>query len=401
MKREVHTVTLLSPLALLYFLCFLLASLSTGFSLSVSLKATGWLYFPALMLAYFLLITVVMLYRPLLLDLTASLQYRERFGIFLVHLAFFSFAMSVFKESNFILGLAFLNLPLIIFLLRPHNFCHFYLNNLIIFLLGLFYVSRVPIILIFLFDYIVLLTFILDYFAFRIEKYRGIIKEFDLRTLVKPLLVTLLLVIIVCSFLFLLTPRIPPRQMKFVEFISSEEHRYPQPKPIDESKIAELAINVLILIIITFLFLALLNWLNKKLRRYGQQKPVLKTPATISHFKKMIKDAFSKAYHIRLDNPRSAVIYYYNLFCEELGRLGLGRAKYVTPKEYETQLRQKSKRVDNEGLCYLTETFEIAKYSPANVSDKMAQRFQKLVFSVLNVIKREIEEKEEAKNEER
>ncbi|MCD6385566.1 DUF4129 domain-containing protein [Candidatus Sumerlaeota bacterium] len=394
MKRHLHTGMFLSPLVLLYFSCFVLASVSTGFSLSASLQAKGWLYFPALMLAYFFLATVVLLYRPLLLDLTTALQYRERFGIFLIHLVFVMFPSAVFRHSNFILGLAFLNIPLFIFLLRPHNFCNFYLNNLMIFLIGLFYVSRPPVLILFLFSGVLLSTFILDYFAFRIEKYRNIIGKFDLRTLTTPLLGGILLVTIGYTLLLLLTPRMTPQQLKFIELTPAGELRYSAPKPLDESEIVELAINVLILIIITFLLLAILNWLNKKLRRYRQQKPVLKTSATFAHFKKMIKEAFSKAYHIRLDNPRSAVIYYYNLFCEEMERVGLGRARYVTPKEYEDLLRQKV-QTHGEALHSLRQEFELAKYSPADITDKVAQNYQRQVFSILDVIKQRLEEKRE------
>ncbi|MCX7766303.1 MAG: DUF4129 domain-containing protein [Candidatus Sumerlaeia bacterium] len=360
---------------ILYILCFLLGNFSIGFALHYSLPQIGPVYFYILTPIYLFLFILVIIYRPLLLDLTASLQYRERLGIFFIHLAFFALPQTYLRQSNVIVGLSVLNLPLIFFLLRPHNFCLFYLNNILIFLLGLFYSSRLPILAFWLFNNILLITFIIDNIAFKLEKYVTSLEKIDWTVFSKPALWGMLFVSISTFLLNLFTPELVPRQLYILKSSAISTHSAPPLKPLDEKTILELAFSLFLLIISVFVLLAMLNWINKKLRRRPKHSALLKPSSTIAHFKKILRDTFARSFRISLADPRSAIIYYYNALCEEMAHLDLKREPYTTPKDYEAILRKQFYPLA-EVLGYLRRTFELAKYSTATLTEKDAQSYQ-------------------------
>lgn len=375
MRAEIKIGGTFLPVFILYTLSFVLANVSVGFALHFSLPQIGQLYFYILFLFYLLLFLLVTLYRPFLLDLTASLQYRERLGIFFVHLAFFALPQSYLKQSNLIVGLAVLNLPLIFFLLRPHNFCYFYLNNILIFLLGLFYTSRFPILAFWLFSNILLITFIIDNVAFKFDKYATTLDKVNWTVLIKPTLWGVLFVSISTFFLSIFTPELVPRRLYILKSPATSTYSTQPLKPLDETTILELTFSLFLLIVTVFFLLALLNWINKKLRRRrSPDTALLKPSSTIAHFKKILRDTFARSFKISLADPRSAIIYYYNALCEEMAHLDLKREPYITPKDYEVILREKFHTL-NDVLVYLRKTFELAKYSTLTLTENDAQTY--------------------------
>ena len=150
------------PMALLYLVSFFLAFVATNFGLRASLGSNGVVYSTFLTLIYLMVFVIVTTLRPLLLDFTSGLEYRERFGIFVLHLVIFGVAMSLFKRSNIIVGLAFLNIPLMLFLLRPPNFTLFFGNNCLIVIFGLNYSGRANFFTLTIFVMLLLTAFIMD-----------------------------------------------------------------------------------------------------------------------------------------------------------------------------------------------------------------------------------------------
>lgn len=375
MRTEIKIGGTFLPVFILYILCFVLANVSVGFALHNSLPQIGTLYFYILLPLYLFLFLLVTLYRPFLLDLTASLQYRERLGIFFIHLAFFALPQSYLKHSNIIVGLSVLNIPLIFFLLRPHNFCYFYLNNILIFLLGLFYTSSFPIFAFWLFINILLITFIIDNVAFKFEKYATTLEKIDWRVLGKPILWGILFVSISTFSLSIFTPELETRRLYILKSLATTTYSAKPLKPLDETTLLELAFSLFLLIVIVFVLLALLNWINKKLRRRrSPDSALLKPSSTIAHFKKILRDTFARSFRISLADPRSAIIYYYNALCEEMAHLDLKREPYITPKDYEVILREKFHPL-NDVLGYLRKTFELAKYSTVPLTENDAQTY--------------------------
>ena len=387
------------PLLALYICAFLLATYSAGFGLIISLKSVGMYFFSLVSMTYLLVLLIVLLLRPLLLDITAGLQYRERFGIFLLHLLFFGMSMSLFENSNLSVGLSVLNIPLLFFLLRPHNFVILYLNSIMLFLLGLYFTRTTPWFGISLFMIILVVTFIVDYFAFRIERYRDVIASFDASSFLQPIIGAVVFVVVVGTILFVATPRFDSTDISSITLISYDVTEEREIKKVTQNDIVEMVISIFILIMMVFMLLALLNYINKKLRGGKKGLPVTMSPSSVSHFKKVLKEALTRTFHIDLDDPRSAIIYYYNLFCDEMGRLGFQRKPYVTPLDYESYLSGAFTR-DEDAFEYLRQEFERAKYSLEPDSSLNATSYKEQTMECIERTKEHLARYEEDKNKE-
>ncbi len=389
MEQSENLYTDVSPLQVLYGLCFVLEVFCVGFSLPRAFPDGGMLLFYLIASLYLFIHIIQALFRVILVDITERLGYRELFGVFLIHAGFVVFPMMFFETPNLVVGLAFLNIPLIVFLLRPHNFAILYLNNLLIFILGLFFVPNVSFFVFVPFCFLLLITFIVDYFGFRFEKYEKALDTFNFKVLVSPVLATFILVIFVGIILFLITPH-------FRAPVAMPDRGEPQTvtapartiQPVDTATILRLALEIVGLLIMIFVLLALLNWLHKKMRRRRGNSKILKPSGTITHIRKRLKESVSATFRINLDDPRTKVIYHYNLFCDHMKRAGMEREKHVTPKDYETKLSGVFSS-EQERLQYVRKQFESAKYSLEPISRDTAKTYQTEIDAFLTELKNE------------
>ncbi|GAB4315442.1 MAG: hypothetical protein Kow0059_07530 [Candidatus Sumerlaeia bacterium] len=107
---------------------------------------------------------------------------------------------------------------------------------------------------------------------------------------------------------------------------------------------------------------------------------------TLERVKDSVERRVLHPWRANLMNPADQVIFYYNLFCESMGRFNLGRRPAMTPVEYEAFLRERSGdviRERGEDLNFITTVFQRALYAGGEVSSVESRHFHRLTGQII------------------
>lgn len=363
---------------------YILSYLLTIYVMVLALADTGYLGLAPVLAGIFgLCFLIALLFKYPLMDLITSMHYRERMALVFVYAIFFIAPLVLLAKADLAFCLISLALATSVFLQRSSQFLRLYLLNAMIFIvtlaknpeLGWLYVE----------GFILLLMgcFLFDYFYFKAAKYES--SEFVGISDLARLAVRLFFPLLVAGFaLQLITPQLAPHHLNILSTSPSRVEKGTA-APISTSSIISLAYHLIVLIIIILVVLAMLNWLRKKLSK-RRLATTGRAQASFGKLRKFVEEKFVRKWRSHLGDARATIIFYYCLFCQELGRLGYPRPAYQTPQEYNEWLKNQIRPGEQE-LDHIRHSFERARYSSETIARQEAQAFKDLVDRVTNRIK--------------
>lgn len=360
------------------FLAYGWAYTFTVFSAAVGLSATRlwseWLTWPAIVLGFGAMFTLVAGLRPILLDLTSDLGIREKLGVFLLHVLFFAGPKLATSRATLIDCLIALQIPLVALLIRRENFLRLYCVNFLLVALGAFVSWQTAgggfewaiCLVVFL-----SCCFAADHFFLELDRYPDIAA----RPAGRPLLLGIKYAAASLAgggILYAVTPAL------------AVIHRSPAAGPVVQRRggvqtvsldtLIQLVWDSFILMILIVVALAILQWLRKK---YRQSETDLESEMGGGVMRMVRKAVHPRPKPPRMPrgfSPREQVLRGYWAWCDELEQFGLFRAPVATPKEFARTVTRSARAVA-EPAGDLTQLFEWAKYDQRDLTHADAEAF--------------------------
>ena len=364
MTSETRSIShYLSPTMLL---AYLWAYTFTVFSVLVGLQTTriwpSWLTWPAVVFGFGAVFALAIGLRTVLLDLTAGLDLRERFGIFLIQVALFFTPKLTIRNATLIDCLIVLQVSFAALLLRRENFLRLYAANFLLVALSVFVAWQkwgggfewAAGLILFLAG-----CFVADQFFLEIDRYPNIAA----RPVKRPLWLGIQYAVAALaggSLLYLLTPDFPVVEPSAETAPTVVEHPAGV-QTVSFQALTRLIWDTLILMVLVIAALALLQWLKRKYRRKQTDEEATIGGGVMRMVRKIIRLAPKPPQMPRGFSPREQILRGYWAWCDELGRFGLARSAEATPKEFAHLLSRNNPAIGSP-VAALTQLFEWAKY---------------------------------------
>lgn len=363
---------------------YIFSYMLTIYVIVLALMDTGYLWLAPILAGIFgLSFTIAFFLKYPLMDLITSMHYRERMALVFVYSIFFITPLVLLTKADLGLCLISLALPTSVFLQRSSQFLRHYLLNAMIFIVTLAKNPELGWLYVVGFILLLMGCFLFDYFYFKAEKYQS--SEFVGISDLVGLGLRLFFPLLAAGFaLQLIMPQLEPHHLNILSTSPSRVEKE-MPSSISTSSIISLAYHLIVLIIIILVALAMLNWLRKKLSK-RRLAPTGRARASFGKIRKFVEEKIVRKWRSHLGDARATIIFYYCLYCQELGRLGYPRPAHQTPQEYNEWLKNQLGPGEQE-LDHIRYTFERARYSSETIARQEAQEFQDLVHKVTNRLK--------------
>ncbi|MFH0793420.1 MAG: DUF4129 domain-containing protein, partial [bacterium] len=374
-------------------LLYLAAALFAGVTTALVLHfAAGWGWGLATIFACFLAFALAAVTRglhPLFQDLTSGLTLKEQFLAFLVHLAIFMVPWLLGGPSELVWGLSALNVALLLGIIRASGFNRLLANNLLIFVLLLYYRAPIPIVGVLLWASLFVFCLTLENYYFKYAAYQQPGGWLTLRELlVSAGYYSMVATIVAGLGSWLLGLYAQP-----IELPRWFRHSAPMPEPrptvgeeFSTGDLAWLLIYTAVLVVSLVVCIFFLNWLRNKLMR---KRPVeIETHDAVVELEK-ISDEEDLLFDRRPLPPgwRGQILLAYDRWCERLAALALVRRPEMTPAEYAADLVARASLPASD-LEVLTHLFERAKYgthkmtkSDFQTAERTAKKLEKQATS--------------------
>jgi len=316
---------------------------------------------------------MAMTFQHLLADYVRQFNYSEKFAFFLAHCVIFFLPTFVMRRFSIVFSLLSVNLVIMLFLVEPHAFTRLYASNLLLMIVVILKAPNASPVWALIGFILIASAMCLDYFYFKGQKY-GESHQLPPAEFLHIGIRHILVPIAIAGFLYWWLPPLFRHVSRHRGIRIDGAATRPTLSPPDIGDILFRAIIVAVLLMIT---IALLNWLQKKLK---MRRAALIVPmrGILRKLKKFVQEKVLQPVRPHLTNPRERIIFYYNRFCDELGRRGFARASYQTPSEYAKILRPPA--ADKWGIIEkITHTFEDVMYGAKSVSEDDALGFKKEV----------------------
>lgn len=337
-----------------------------------------WWMFPVL---YAICTVAALGLADLLDDFQRQLGLREKFAFFLAHAFLFLAPMPVLRGFWLVWGLGLLMMPLLLFLQREINF------NRLALTCGLLWLSRLarhhddPPWWTLGFAALLLLMLIASHYFTAYRRYwveRGEAPLYFWRMAglwIAGIMVT-------GGLAWFILPKLTP-----VEFITPPPPAAGQAlEPRSQSPInLTFIFEVFFWSALIFGILYAIYWIRSKIRG-GNKIPFQIARSTLQRVKEEIDRKVVQRWRANLMNPTDRVIFYYNMFCEAMGRFGLSRRPAMTPCEYRGFLMERSGigRDRQDDLDFITELFQKALYGGDDIPSVDSRHFHRLAQEILN-----------------
>lgn len=352
---------------------------AASIAISFNLKYNIYHVFPLLLIFYLIPTFFCFYFRELLNDLFVQFQYKEKFALFLGHLFFF-LSPTFLGIMSFSLSAILMNFPLLLTLLRPHNFVRLYFWNSLILSCVILYNPNISIYYLFVFIILLTITMLFDYFFFKTEIYNET-RKIKVKELAGIILSFVLFPSIIGLGMSFLIPEMQP--VKFDELFKNQRHFIETQQK--SQSLLRILIEAIILILLISLMLALLNYIQKKLIK---KKVILPkgSQARIDEYEPKYTNLIKKKIFSVGNDIRSKIIHLYNLFIEETGEAGFKRKISSTPSEYASDFYQ-SFNYKFKDIFKITELFEKARYGKEVMDDTDLIEFEQNINPLKTAVK--------------
>jgi len=374
--------------AALYFLVFL-QSVWVGvgalhydpFMREMGFELKPLVYVPLIAVLFGGAIIFAMTFQSLLNDFFRQFNYGERFAFFLMHCVFFFFPLFIFQKFYIVFSFLFLNLFILLCLVMPRQFTRLYASNLFLVCVMIIKSPRMSPLWPLVGFILIGLSMSLDYFYFKVYHYgekRALpFKEFGiiaLRYILPPLFLA--------GIIYWLLPPLNSRIRSFTFEIPQEEAALPPPDMFG------LIVKTVLVAILLMIAIALLSWIQKKLRG-GKPAPVIVMKGVVRRVRKFVQEKILQPAREKLLDPRDRIIHEYNRFCEEMGKSGFERPLFQTPLEYAERLKPYTGDLEDH-LIKITNTFEGVMYAARAAEENDALEFKDHVKDFLGLFKQKV-----------
>ncbi len=346
-----------------------------GFELS------PWLYVPLLSVLFGGAIIFAMTFQSLLGDFFRQFNYGERFLFFLMHCVFFFFPLFIFQRFYLVFSFLFLNLFILLCLVMPRQFSRLYASNLFLVCVMIIKSPRMTPLWPVAGFFLIALSMCLDYFYFKVYHY-GEKRALPFREFGVIILRYILPPLFLAGIIYRLLPPLNKRMRTFRFEIPQGEAATPPPDMFG------LVVKTVLVAILLMIAIALLNWIQKKLRG-GKPAPVIVMKGVVRRVRKFVQEKILQPAREKLLDPRARIIHEYNRFCEEMGKFGFERPLFQTPLEYAARLKPYTGDLEDH-VMKITDTFEGVLYAARNAEEKDALEFKDHVKNFLNLFKQKV-----------
>jgi len=350
----------------------------TVFAASIGLRSSRvwpvWLTLPAVFLGFGALFAIVIGLRPVLNDLTAGLEIREKLGLFILHGLFFIGPKLATPRASLLDCLVALQVPLVVFLIRRENFVRLYAVDFFIAAIGIFtawHTDRggfgwAAALVVFLVG-----CFVADRFFFELERYPAV----EARPFGRPLLLAgkyAALSLLGGVLLYALTPQFATARRTAT---SRPVVHYPGGvQAVSPDALVRLVWDSFILMVLIVIALALVQWLKRKFGGSDEGEDSAMGGGVMRMVRKVIKPRPAMRAMARGFSPREQILRGYWAWCDEMERFGLARSADMTPKEFARVVAGR----DPSAAPYvgeLTRLFEWAKYDRRDLGQGDVETF--------------------------
>jgi len=371
------------------FLAYAWAYGFTVFSALVGLETTriwaSWLTWPAVVFGYGALFAVVIGFRPILLDLVADLDLREKLGILVLQAVLFVTPKLTMRHASLIDCLIVIQVPFVALLLRRENFLRLYTANFLLVALSAFVAWQkwhggfewAACLVVFLAG-----CFAADHFFFELDRYPSIAA----RPVRRPLLLGAeyaAAALVGGSLLYLVTPELAVAERSAAAPTIVEQPG--GPTTISFHTLLQLVWETFILLILIVVALAILQWLKRKYRRGQTDEESTMGGGVMRMVRKIIRPTPKPPQMPRGFSPREQILRGYWAWCDELERFGLVRMPVMTPKEFAQGLARSNQAIASPAT-ELTQLFEWAKYDRRDLARGDAEAFFNHSRQVIEVL---------------
>jgi hypothetical protein len=339
-----------------------------------------YIYIPLVCLIFGSAILVAMTLQMLLTDFFRQFNYSEKFAFFLVHWVFFFLPTMLLRRFNMSLSILCMDFFILLCLVMPVHFQRLYASNIFLLTMILIKVPQTPSLWVVVGFILVSISMCLDYFYFKVYSYGEMrflgfweFLKIGIRYIIPPLVFAGL----VYMFLPPLTPKMTFRGGISLSMPSQDVVLTPQ-------YFSRLVFEGVLVAILLMVSIALLNWLQRRLRG-KKPPPAIPFKGIIRKIQKFFEEKIIQPQKEKSLSPRDRIILEYNRFCEEMGRIGFGREVFQTPDEYSLILHPKTDR--KETLQTITQTFDHVMYGNHDIDETDEQSFNQSLKSILHGFK--------------
>jgi len=323
--------------------------------------------------AFAVLFTWAYVAKAALLEIHASMDWRDKAGLFAVTLAFAFAPLLLDAHSDGILCLAALNLPLAAMACRHAHFQRLYCLNLAVTVLIVRRAPGFPVALLGFEALLICGCFAADYVAFRAEGY----PEAGRAGLRLVFYSALGYVAAAAGALALCWAALPPlRPLRFELWPRVSAMWLSQPVPAVEGPIDPRHLFYYYAALLAALAVAytLLRWALARLARRKTASIQLGEDERVK-VSKTARAAPGRRPVFDLSTPRGRIVYAYNVFLQRLAGKGLAKPPGATPAEFAAQL-QASSTLPNKAVSEATEVFESAHFGLGQFSQAQAEAYR-------------------------
>jgi len=344
----------------LYVFAYILTSITVfiGYSIFSDLDLYERFIFSFLPLLFIFIIAFF--FRYTIAEMLDKLTTEERIGLSIVFFIIFLMPTIFFKTKKLALNFIFLIYLLSIFLYNEKSFCRLYFADMFLMFLILLTRPRYSVLLLLLFLGLLSITFALDYFRFKYEKYGDRGDVFIEHPIIEGILIFVFTLFLFIPLYFVL-PAFIPVVIKEVPKKNMDEIV----KEIGYNELISMKDILIIVLLIALGFFAIkaLQWfmLHGKSEEAFENVILTQTGAVFRRKKEKPKKPKGK---IKL--VRDEVIHLYNSLCYDMALAGFERKKFFTPNEYLGEYEREIK-VDKDKFEIITKVFEKARYSQENI----------------------------------
>lgn len=339
-----------------------------------------YVYIPLVCLLFGCAILIAMTLQMLLTDYFRQFNYSEKFAFFLVHLVFFFLPTMLLQRFNMSLSILCMDFFILLCLVMPIHFQRIYASNIFLMTVVLIKFPQTPPLWIMVGFILISISMCLDYFHFKVNSYGETrflgfwkITKIGVGYIIPPLVFAGL----VYRFLPPLTPKMTFKGGISLSMPSRDVVLNPQ-------NFSRLVLEGILVAIFLMVSIALLNWLQRKLR--GKKPPlVIPVKSIIRKIQKFFEEKIIQPQKEKSLSPRDRIILEYNRFCEEMAKIGFERETFQTPDEYAQILHPKTDK--KETLQTITQTFDHVMYGNHDIDEKDEQNFNISLKSILNGFK--------------